>query len=190
MELGEIGQMYLLNVDVQPADTTDELIFSSSDENVAVVNEEGRVTATGEGEAVITIACGQKSIEVSVSVVLPTEEPTVEPTEESTEEPTEEATEEATGEATEVPTEEPTEDPTEEPTEEPTEAQGRKAVVQITGLKVRAGTEYGAVDFKYNKGDEILIFEVKQDAKGQEWGRTDKGWVCLGVGGEDYVKFI
>lgn len=105
IELTEIGQMYLLNVAVSPADTTDELTFASSNEDVVIVNEEGRLTVVGEGEATVTIVCGTQEIACSISVVLPTEEPTEAPTEEATEEPTEEPTEEATEEPTEEPTE-------------------------------------------------------------------------------------
>lgn len=106
IELTEIGQMYLLNVAVNPADTTDELSFASSNEAVVTVNEEGRVTVVGEGEATVTIVCGTQEITCSISVVLPTEEPTELPTEEATEAPTEETTG-----ATEEPTEAPTEAP-------------------------------------------------------------------------------
>ena len=93
IELTEIGQLYLLNVAVSPVDTTDELTFASSNESVVTVNEEGRITVVGEGEATVTIVCGTQEIEVAVSVVLPTEAPTEEPTEEPTEAPTEEPTE-------------------------------------------------------------------------------------------------
>ena len=84
------GQAYLLNVVVTPEDTTDLLTYVSSDESVAVVNEEGRVTAVGDGEAVIYILCGDQSLECTVrcELIKETEEPTEPPTEEPTEEPT------------------------------------------------------------------------------------------------------
>ena len=69
----EEGQMSLLNVVIIPADSTDELMYSSSDENVATVNEEGRVTAVGEGEAVITITCGKRQMQCNVSCSFVTE---------------------------------------------------------------------------------------------------------------------
>ncbi len=85
------GQAYLLNVVVTPEDTTDLLTYISSDESVATVNEEGRVTAVGDGEAVIYILCGDQSLECTVrcELIEETEEPTEPPTEEPTEEPTE-----------------------------------------------------------------------------------------------------
>ena len=69
----ENGQMSLLNVVIIPSDSTDDLIYSSSDENVATVNEEGRVTATGEGEAVITITCGKRQMQCNVICSFATE---------------------------------------------------------------------------------------------------------------------
>lgn len=69
----EAGQMSLLNVVIIPSDSTDELIFSSSNENVATVNEEGRVTSVGEGEAVITITCGKRQMQCSVTCIFATE---------------------------------------------------------------------------------------------------------------------
>lgn len=84
------GQAYLLNVVVTPEDTTDLLTYISSDESVATVNDEGRVTAVSDGEAVIYILCGDQSLECTVrcELIEETEEPTEPPTEEPTEEPT------------------------------------------------------------------------------------------------------
>lgn len=91
LNLGEAGEMYLLNVAVSPEDTTDPLMYTSGNEAVVTVNEEGRVTAVAEGEAVIYISCGSKTLEcnVVVSAAEPTEAPTEAPTEEPTAAPTE-----------------------------------------------------------------------------------------------------
>lgn len=62
----EKGQMSLLNVVVIPSDSTDKLVYVSSDEKVATVNEEGRVTAVGEGEAVISISCGKREMQCNI----------------------------------------------------------------------------------------------------------------------------
>ena len=64
--LKNAGDKHLLNVMVLPADTTDELVYTSGDESVATVNSEGRVTAVGEGETVITASCGSCSISCKV----------------------------------------------------------------------------------------------------------------------------
>jgi hypothetical protein len=49
VELGQPGQHWLMNVVVLPGDCTDKLSFASSDESVATVNQDGRITAVGEG---------------------------------------------------------------------------------------------------------------------------------------------
>lgn len=52
------GRGWKLSVSTAPADTTDELTFSSSDENVVTVTSDGRLTSVGPGTAIITITCG------------------------------------------------------------------------------------------------------------------------------------
>ena len=64
--IDEVGQSYLLNAAVAPEDTTDALMYISSNENIATVNNEGRITAVGAGEAVITVSCGEFSVECTV----------------------------------------------------------------------------------------------------------------------------
>ena len=91
------GANWLINVMAVPENTTDKLVYTSSDESVAIVNEQGKVTAIGEGTAVITITCGTQSLTCTVTVDF-TPETTVPETE---------------PEVTEPPTEAPTEAPTE-----------------------------------------------------------------------------
>lgn len=86
------GDHWLINVMALPENTTDKIVYASSDENVAIVNEQGKVTAVGEGTAVITITCGQQQLTCTVTCDF-TEEETTAPTEEPTEAPTEEPTE-------------------------------------------------------------------------------------------------
>lgn len=93
--LRQAGDMYLLNVQILPEGTTDGIIYISSNEEVATVNDEGRVTAVGEGSVVISILCGEQQIQCNVVCDFYTEE---------TEAP---ATEGATEGATEAPTEAP-----------------------------------------------------------------------------------
>lgn len=68
VELGQKGQFWLMNVQVFPQNTTDTLTFSSEDENVATVDEDGRVTAVGEGKTTIHIVCGDVKLKCSVTV--------------------------------------------------------------------------------------------------------------------------
>ena len=79
--LREPGEMYLLNVQVLPADTNDNVIYISSNESVAMVNEEGRVTAVGEGAVVISIYCGDQQLECNVIVDFSAEAATEAPAE-------------------------------------------------------------------------------------------------------------
>ena len=66
--LDEVGANWLINVLALPENTTDVLVYTSSDENVATVNEQGKITAVGEGTAVITITCGAQELKCTVTV--------------------------------------------------------------------------------------------------------------------------
>ena len=90
-ELEGIGQYYLVNVVASPADTTDEIQYISSDESVAVINNEGRVEVVGEGVVTITVICGNQEVSCTFTCVAEGEG-----TEEVTEETVEEETEETT----------------------------------------------------------------------------------------------
>ena len=67
------GANWLINVLALPENTTDELVYTSSDETVATVNEQGKITAVGEGTAVITITCGSQELKCTVTVSYPEE---------------------------------------------------------------------------------------------------------------------
>lgn len=84
VELNKEGANWLLNVITLPEDTTDQLTYASSDETVATVSESGRITAVSEGEAVITISCGEKKMECTV-ICRFGEDTSTEGTEEATE---------------------------------------------------------------------------------------------------------
>lgn len=76
----DAGQAWKLNVQAEPADTTDVITYASSDESVAMVSEEGIVTAVGSGDATITITCGAVVVECQVECSVdttPTTEATV-----------------------------------------------------------------------------------------------------------------
>lgn len=80
------GQSWLLDVSPVPANTTDVITYSSSDEAVVAVSADGVLTAMGGGQAVVTISCGRVSVDCTVtcsfdaSAPQPTNETTV-PTE-------------------------------------------------------------------------------------------------------------
>lgn len=105
VELEEIGQNWLINVMALPENTTDVITYTSSDESIATVNEEGKITAMGEGMAVITISCGEESLICNVTCMFTPAETTA---------PVEETEPETILEETTVPTEpEETTEPTE-----------------------------------------------------------------------------
>ncbi len=69
--LYEIGEQLVLSAVLTPADTTDDLIFATSDETVATVDTTGNITAINYGEAVITVSCGDVAAECIVTVAEP-----------------------------------------------------------------------------------------------------------------------
>jgi len=81
-DLTEAGFSHLINVMVIPEDSTDVLTFESADQSVATVTEDGKITAVGEGETIVTITCG--NVQAFVNVVCDFT-PVTEPTEETTE---------------------------------------------------------------------------------------------------------
>ena len=68
--LDSIGANWLINVLALPENTTDVITYTSSDESVAIVNEQGKITAVGEGTAVITITCGAQELKCTVTCTL------------------------------------------------------------------------------------------------------------------------
>lgn len=64
-----IGGTDTLAATTTPADTTDQIIWSSSDDTVATVTN-GVVTANGLGSATITVSCGSYSASCNVSVAV------------------------------------------------------------------------------------------------------------------------
>lgn len=85
--LTAVGNAWLMNVVPIPEDTTDSITYSSSDENVATVSNEGCVTAVAPGAVTITVTCGDVIVECKVFCNFVIDEPT-EPTTEATTEPT------------------------------------------------------------------------------------------------------
>lgn len=96
-QLNAEGQHFLLNVKAIPENTTDKIIYTSGDESIATVSEDGRITAVSEGETVIYIACGRCTQECKVVVsyveetVAPTAAPETVPAVAATEAPVEPA---------------------------------------------------------------------------------------------------
>ena len=163
--LEQSGQTYQLNVKAQPENTTDGMIYISSNEDVATVGDDGVVTAVGEGSVVITVFCGGQQLECNVicnfSGVPVTEAPAEAPTEAPAEAPAGD-----TPAATEAPA-----------------AAGEKKTVTSKTLNIRkeASSKSDLVG-SLKKGDVVTVYEQKKVGS-QYWGRIDNGWVCM-----DYVK--
>ena len=149
----EAGQVHQLKIQVQPENSTDGLIYISSNEEVATVNEKGEVTAVGEGSVVITVFCGAQQLECNVICNF-SGVPVTEPN-----------NEQAEGETTAA-------------TEAPAQT-GEKKTVTSSNLNVRkeASSKSEKVG-SYKKGDVITVYEQKKSGS-QYWGRTDIGWVCM-----------
>lgn len=80
----QIGEARLLQVSIEPKNTSDSIRFRSEDETVATVNEVGKITAVGEGTTTIVITCGQITKECTVTCQLPQESTGVENTVDTT----------------------------------------------------------------------------------------------------------
>jgi len=76
----EAGAMHLLNIQVLPENCTDDIMYISSNEEVATVNEEGRITAVAEGSVVITVVCGEQQLECNVVCYFSNQDATEAPT--------------------------------------------------------------------------------------------------------------
>jgi len=57
--LNAVGATETIVVTVNPADTTDPVLFASGDKTVADVDTDGNVVAVSEDETVITVTCGE-----------------------------------------------------------------------------------------------------------------------------------
>ena len=177
--LEQEGNTWLINVVAMPEDTTDVVMFASSDESVATVSETGTVTAVGEGQAVITITCGQQQLtcEITCEFVEETSVPDVtvpesDPTTDSTGEATD-ATD-ATEEATEAPTEEPTEEPTEDPTKPAVDVELKlnkkdmsfDRIGVYSTLKVSKGIDPADVEWSTSNSGVCVVHEGKVTVTG------------------------
>lgn len=77
ISLQDVGATYQLDVSPVPANTDDLISYVTNDDAVATVSESGLITAVGEGNAVITVICGDVSTDCYVTVTVPEEVPEV-----------------------------------------------------------------------------------------------------------------
>lgn len=75
LTLDSAGAHVFLTAVSRPADCTDEIVFSSSDESVVSINENGQVTAVGPGSADIIVTCGSITERCAVTCDFEVQEP-------------------------------------------------------------------------------------------------------------------
>lgn len=68
----DVGATSILTVTVTPENADYNLTFTSSDEQIATVSEEGVVEALSDGTATITVTAGHLSAKCEVTVIVPT----------------------------------------------------------------------------------------------------------------------
>lgn len=84
--LTQEGQLWRLNVQITPEDTTDEITYVSENEEVVTVTPEGNLVAVADGSTNVVISCGSQTIKCPVTVAIEQEPETTEQTEAATEE--------------------------------------------------------------------------------------------------------
>ena len=62
-----VGQTLLLEVRKLPGNTTDKVLFSSSDPYIASVDAAGKIVAVADGNVIITVTCGEQVVELQVT---------------------------------------------------------------------------------------------------------------------------
>ncbi len=133
-----------------------EIIWTSSDESIAKVDEDGKVTGLKAGKATITVKVGEHTatFEITVSeeakgdtetettpTSTPTNEPTNTPTSNPTSTPTKNPTKNPTKTPTSAPTKAPTSNPTSAPTQRPTSAPTNAPTQAPTSAPTQAPTQ-------------------------------------------------
>ena len=63
----DAGRFFNITFTRKPAECTEPVTFTSSDENVATVSEQGKIVAVNAGSAVITAACGEQTAQCLVT---------------------------------------------------------------------------------------------------------------------------
>lgn len=57
----EAEQFYNITATVEPADCTQEVIYTSADESIATINAQGKIVAVNGGSTTVTVTCGTQS---------------------------------------------------------------------------------------------------------------------------------
>ena len=70
VELEGMDAKYQMTFTLEPANTPDAVTFQAADELVAVVDENGIITAVGNGTTIVTISCGNVSAQCTVTSIV------------------------------------------------------------------------------------------------------------------------
>lgn len=73
----KIGAFWQLEPAVEPADTPDQITYSSADPKVATVDANGRIMAIGNGTTTVTVTCGSVSTQCTIIVEIPQKDKTL-----------------------------------------------------------------------------------------------------------------
>lgn len=57
----EAEQFYNITATVEPADCTQEVVYTSADESIATINAQGKIVAVNGGSTIVTVTCGTQS---------------------------------------------------------------------------------------------------------------------------------
>lgn len=68
ISINEVGTKTLISTNLTPSNTTDKISWSSFDKTVAIVDDNGLITAVGNGEAMIYAYCGNYSDYATITV--------------------------------------------------------------------------------------------------------------------------
>lgn len=66
IKLEEKDAEYTLNVSVHPEDTTETITYNSENDAIATVSYDGKITAVSAGETIVTVTCGELSVQCKV----------------------------------------------------------------------------------------------------------------------------
>lgn len=73
----KIGAFWQLTPTVEPANTPDQIVYSSADPKVATVDANGRIMAIGNGTTTVTVTCGSVSAQCTIVVQIPEKDKTL-----------------------------------------------------------------------------------------------------------------
>lgn len=79
LTLEEAGASVQLQTAVEPANTTDQIIFSVEDSSIASVTQDGTITAKAPGETTVSIMCGKYTAYCTVTCSFEADDPEPEP---------------------------------------------------------------------------------------------------------------